>query len=176
MRSRWITGGAVASAVLVASPSLAQIREQSAPPAVYQAVIDCEAMQDAAERLACFDRSVAALKTATRDRQVVVVDRGTMREARKGLFGLSLPRIKLFGGDDETEEVTAIDSTIASVRMAPDGLPIFVLEDGARWKQTEGRNVFAKSGHAIHIKRAAMGSFMANIAKRPGVRVIRLGQ
>jgi hypothetical protein len=161
---------------LVAVPAAAQDRDQPAPPAVYQAVIDCEAIAEPAQRLACFDRSVAALKTATRERQVVVVDRGTVREARRGLFGLSLPRIKLFGNDDDTEEVTAIDGTIASVRMASDGLPIFVLEDGARWKQTDGRNVFPKAGQPIHIKRAAMGSYMANVNKQPGVRVIRLAQ
>ena len=172
---RRILGFAPAVA-LAASPAAGQDRDQPAPPPVYQAVMACEAITDSAQRLACFDRSVAALKAATNAREVVVVDRGTVREARRGLFGLSLPRIKLFGGDDDTEEVTAIDSTITGVRVAQDGMPVFVLADGARWKQTEGRNVFAKAGHAIHIKRAAMGSYMANINKQPGIRVIRLAQ
>jgi hypothetical protein len=168
--------GLALAGVFAAGSAGAQDRDQPQPPAVYQAVIDCDAIAEAAERLACFDRSVAALKAATRAREVVVVDRGTVREARRGLFGLSLPRIKLFGNDDDTEEVTAIDSTIASVRMAPDRMPIFVLADGARWKQTEGRNVFAKAGQPIHIKRGALGSYVANVNKQPGVRVVRLAQ
>ena len=169
--------GLVLIAGLASAHAWANDKESEAPtPPVYQAVVDCSGIAEAAERLACFDRTVAALSTATRDRQVVVVDRSTMREARRGIFGLSLPRLKLFGDDDDSEEVVSIDSTIAAVRMAKDGMPVFVLEDGARWKQTEGRNVFARAGQPIHIRRAAMGSYMANVNKQPGVRVVRVMQ
>ena len=172
--------GTIALAV-ASTGALAQKKDKDAPnpaPAVYQAVIDCGAIADPQARLACFDGAVAALNAATRDRQLVVVDRSTMREARRGIFGLSLPKLKLFGGDDDddSEQVTSIDSTISGLRMAKDGMPIFVLEDGARWKQTEGRNVYAKAGQPIHIKRAAIGSYMANVNKQPGVRVVRLAE
>ncbi len=149
--------------------------DRSPPPVpqVLQSVLDCEAVTEPQARLACFDRSVAELASASKDRQVLVVDRETMRETRRGVFGLGLPSLKLFSGGD-SEEVTSIDSTITGLRTASDGMPIFVLEDGARWKQTEGRNVYPKVGNPIHIKRAAMGSFMANVDKQPGVRVVRL--
>lgn len=163
----------VASAPLVAQDSPAT--DAPAAPAVYRAVIACEDIAEPAQRLACFDRNVAALKAAAAARQVVVVDRTTIREARRGIFGLKLPRLKLFDDDqDGAQEIVSIDSTISGVRMAKDGMPIFVLADGARWKQTEGRNVFARSGQPIHIKRAAMGSYMANVNKQAGVRVVRL--
>lgn len=173
MRSCFVAG----AALLVFTSSAAWARDEKAPappPPVFQSVLDCEKITASADRLACFDKTVAALSAAHRGREVAVVDRGSIREARRGIFGLSLPRLKLFGGDGGEEEVTAIDSTITGVRTANDGMPIFVLEDGARWKQTEGRNVYAKSGQPIHIKRAAMGSFMANVNKQPGVRVVRL--
>ena len=111
----------------LASSAVAQDRSKEAPtpPPVYDAVVACEAITEAQSRLACFDRSVAALSAAIRDKQVVVLDGATVREARRGIFGLSLPRLKLFDSDDD-EAVTEIDSTITGVRMAKDGMPIFV--------------------------------------------------
>ncbi|MGH6785453.1 MAG: hypothetical protein ACREBO_01375 [Novosphingobium sp.] len=159
---------------VLAVPAFAKDKDDEAtPPPVFQAVVDCKAIPDAAQRLACYDRTVAAMAAANQAKDLAVFDRTTMREARRGIFGLRLPRLKLFGGGD-SEEVMEIDSTITSVHSAKDGMPIFVLADGAQWKQTDGRNVFPKAGDAIHIRRAAMGSFMANVAKQPGVRVMRL--
>lgn len=156
------------------SPAAASDDQEPAPtPAVFQAVLDCEKVSEPQERLACFNRTVAALAAASRNRELAVFDRSTMREARRGIFGLGLPRLKIFGGD-QSDEVTEIDSKITGVRTANDGMPIFVLEDGARWKQTDGRNVFAKAGHAIHIRRAALGSYVARVDKQPGVRVVRI--
>jgi hypothetical protein len=161
---------------LCAAPAFAKDKDKEPPPPppVFQAVVDCKTIADPAQRLACFDRTVEAMATASRERELAVFDRTTMREARRGIFGLGLPKLKLFDSD-ESEEVTEIDSTIASLRMASDGFHIFVLADGARWKQTDGRNTFPKSGQTIHIRKAAMGSFMANINGQPGVRVTRLG-
>ena len=158
---------------LSAAPALAKDKDETPPPPpVFQAVVDCKTIPDPAQRLACYDTTVAAMAAAASAKDLAVFDRTTMREARRGIFGLALPRLKLFGGGG-SEEVMEIDSTISAVRMASDGMPILVLADGARWKQTEGRNVYPKSGDKIHIRRAALGSFMANVAGQPGVRVIR---
>lgn len=166
----------IAAAALAAAPTWLAAQDKNAPPPtppVFQAVVDCAAISDGAERLACFDRTVAGMAAAARERQLVVADRATMREARRGIFGLGLPKLKLFSGE-ESEEVQSIDSTITGVRIASDRMPIFLLADGSRWKQTEGRNVFARSGQAIHVRRAAMGSYMANVAKQSAVRVVRI--
>lgn len=143
------------------------------PPAVFQAVLDCKAQTEPAARLACYDKAVGALDAARSANDLVVTDRATVREAKRGLFGLSLPSLKLFG-DGKDEEVTEIEGPIASVRAAADGMPVFTLADGARWKQTDGRNTFAKAGSTIRIRKAALGSFMANIDGQAGVRVSRL--
>ena len=144
------------------------------PPATFQALLDCKPIADPSARLACYDQKVVTLATAVRDHQLVIADRETMREARRGLFGLSLPRLKLFGGDDDSEEVQQIETTIKAVRSASDGMPIFLLADDSRWKQTDGRNLFAKAGAKIKVKRTAMGGYMANIDGQSGIRVIRL--
>ena len=167
----------LALAVVAAAPAVAKDKDKpAAPPAVYQAVVDCRALGDAAQRLACFDRTVGEMAKAGEAKDLGVLDRATMRETRKGLFGFNLPKLKLFGGgdDDDKDEITQIDSTIAGIRTANDGMPVFTLADGAKWKQTEGRNVFPKVGDAIRIKRATLGSYMANVDKRSAVRVMRL--
>lgn len=166
-----------ACAALMAVPAYADDdddeRGPPPPPPVYQAVVDCRTLTDPVERLACFDRTVEALDTATRERELAIFDRNTMREARRGVFGLGLRELRVFDAD-ESEEITEIDSTISAVRSASDGYPIFVLADGARWKQTDGRNVYARPGQTIHIYAASLGSFVANVDGRVGVRVIRL--
>ena len=168
-----------ATSVLMSFPALAREKAgTTAPPAVYQAVVDCRTIAESAQRLACFDRTVGAMATATTQQDLVILDRETMRETRKGLFGFSLPKLKLFGGGsddvDERDQIKEVDSTITGIRGAKDGFPIFTLEDGAKWKQTDGRDVYPKTGQKIKIKRAAMGSFMASVDGHAGVRVMRL--
>lgn len=143
------------------------------PPATYQAVLDCQKLSDPATRLACFDKSVRVMAESTQKKDVVVIDRATIRETKRGLFGISLPKIKMFGGNDDVE-VNQIESSIASAHAAKDGFSVFVLADGSRWKQTEGRFTYPKPGQKIVVKRAALGGFMANVNDQPGIRVIRL--
>ncbi|WP_088310422.1 hypothetical protein [Novosphingobium sp. B 225] len=147
--------------------------ENLAPPPVFQAVIECKDLTDPAQRLACYDRTVGAMASARETKDLVVADRATMREARKGLFGLALPKIKLFGGGD-SEDVVAIDGTIESTYAARDGNFVFVLADGARWKQIDGRPAYAKKGDPIHIEKASLGSFFAKIGRGQNARVIRI--
>jgi len=170
---------AATAACLASAPAKAKDKpEVTAPPAIYQAVVNCRAIGDAAGRLACFDRTVGEMATATTQKDLVILDRETMRETRKGLFGFSLPKLKLFGGggEDEKDAVKEIESTISGLRSAKDGFPIFTIADGARWKQTDGRNLFPKLGQKIRIKAASLGSYMASIDGRAGVRVMRLGE
>lgn len=144
-------------------------------PAVFEAVVNCRTLPTDSERLACYDRSVAALASAREKEDIVVADRATIRETKRGLFGFTLPRLKLFGGT-EGEDVNEIEGTLSAVRTTQDGLAIFTLADGARWKQTDGGNAFAKAGQTIKIKRGSLGSFLATLGKGSAFRVVRLSQ
>lgn len=182
MRAKLLAAGMilVASAAAVQAGDKPSDKERAiaagnTPPATYKAVLDCRAIADPGQRLACFDRSVASLATATDARDVVILDRATIRETKRGLFGIALPSIKLFGGNDD-EEVQQIESTIASASYARDGFAVFALPDGARWKQTEGRDVWAKAGQTIVIRKGALGGYMASVNGQGGIRVIRLQQ
>lgn len=160
-------------AALPASAADSDKAEDNAAPPVFQAVLDCKAIAEPTARLACYDKAVAAMDAARSSKDLVVADRSTMREAKRGLFGLTLPKIKLFGGSD-SEEVTEIESKIKAISKGADGNYVFTLEDGARWKQTEGRETFPKVGQPIRIRKGALGSFLANVNERAAIRVIRL--
>ena len=157
----------------LSGPALAKDDEPPRTPAAVQEVVDCKAIADPAARLACYDTKVAAMAQGIEKRELVVADREMLRDAQRGLFGISIPRIKLFGAGGQ-EDLKEIESTIAAIRTANDGMPIFILADNSRWKQVDGRNVFGKSGDSIRIKRMPIGGFMANVDGQTGVRVVRL--
>ncbi len=172
-----------AAGCMIAAPAQAKDDEKKdAPPAIFQAVIDCKTIADPSARLACYDEKVAALETAEANKQVVVADREQIKKARRGLFGFSLPKIKLFGGgddddEDEKEEFKELTTKIKSVRQNYRGLYIITIEEGdAVWEQTEKarRYVRAKAGDEIRIKRATLGSYKANINGGLAIRVRRV--
>lgn len=146
----------------------------------FKKVLDCQNVADSAARLACYDKEVSAIDAARARQEVVIIDRTQVSKARKSLFGLNLPDLGLFGGKDddsaaEEEGVGYIKSTIVSARAGPDRKWIFELEGGARWTQSEGKSIpDLKPGQSVVIRKAALGSFMANINDRPAIRVKRL--
>lgn len=168
------------AAGMAASAAIAQKVPQGSP--FISAVTACQSVADPAQRLACFDASVAKLKTATDQREVVVVDKEQVRKTRRSLFGFSFPDLpKIFGGGDgdddakDEPEFQQLESTIVKVGSPGNGKWIMVLPDGAAWQYTEvNRNVEPEAGDKILIKKAALGSFMANIDGQRAVRVQRI--
>lgn len=162
----------VASALPAAS--VAQPSQREAVPAAFARTVQCRAVADPAERLACYDREVAALEQAERANEIRVVDRQQVNRTRRSLFGLTLPDLSIFGGDEDA--MSEINSTIRGAAQDPSGKFIITLEDGARWQQIDSRNVNIepRAGHTIRIRRAAMGSYMANINRQRAIRVRRM--
>ena len=173
----------VVAGCLMATPAQAKDdKEDDAPPAIFQAVIDCKQVSDPTARLACYDEKVAALESAQASKQVVVADREQIKKARRGLFGFSLPKIKLFGGGDdddkdEKDEFKELTTKVKSVRQTNRGLYIITIEEGdAVWEQTEKSrySVRVRSGDEIRIRRASLGSYKANINGGLAIRVRRV--
>jgi hypothetical protein len=142
-------------------------------PAVFQAVLDCKTVTDPTQRLTCYDRTVDVMATASTKRDILIAERATVREAEKGLFGISLPRIKIFGGNDD-DAIKEIESTITSFRRDENGALIITIADGARWRQTDSYPQSANVGDKIRIKKGAFSSFFANINGRSGIKVTRI--
>ena len=106
--------------------------------------------------------------------EIRVVDRQQVRSTRRSLFGLTLPDLNIFGGDAD-DPMNEINGTIRSVNQLGDGKWAFTLDDGARWVQIDSRDLssYPRVGHSVRIRRAAMGSFLANINRNTAIRVRR---
>ncbi len=152
---------------------------------VLKALLDCRTLTDDAARLACYDRQAAEIGGATERDELVVMDKEAVRKTRRSLFGFSLPRLPfLSGGDDDAgkdgerdgeEPANRIEAKVQSVRSLAMDKWAFVLDDGARWETVEalgGRD--PRAGGTVLIKRAALGSFMAQFDGGRWVRVKRV--
>ena len=168
-----------APATLQAQESAAAQRALEKRPEAVQALFACRLITEASQRLACFDTKSADLEHASDAREVVMVDKEQVRETRRSLFGLSLPSLKLFGsgkGSGEQEEITEVEGVIASASQQTRGRWLLVLEDGAKWLQSDSRALarYPRKGSAIKIRAAALGSYLANIDGQTAIRVKRV--
>ncbi len=163
-------------AVLGPSPALAQNPQAGSPVKVIEGVIECRAVAQAAERLACYDAAAVALAKAQDAKEIATVSSADVREARRGLFGFSTPRIKLFGAskDGAGQDINEIASTIVGHRTGQRGY-VFTLADGSVWAQSEGDFLREpKRDQEIKIKRGAFGSYFARVQGGRAVRVKRI--
>ena len=168
-------------ACLVTGLALPVHAQDRAPerPEVLNRLTACRSIADNTQRLACFDQQVAALEAAAQAREIAVVDTQQIRRARRSLFGLRLPDLGIFGDDDDDPEdgaaISEINSTIQAITSGADGRLHFVLEEGGVWAQTEGRRGRPpRAGQPIRIRRGPLGSYIASVDGRAGVRVIRI--
>ena len=162
----------IAAAISV-MPMAAQA--QTDPGKVVDDLVACRAIVEPGARLACFDRTAAAIGAAREKKQIVILDREGVREAKKSVFGFSLPRIKLFGGGDDEPEVTEINDRIENVRDAGNGKMLFRLKGGTFWQTTEVLLGFeAKAGQAIRIESGVLGSYKAFVPRNRPIRVKRV--
>lgn len=164
-----------AALALAAAPAFAQAPPVERPE-VFTRLVDCRSLAAPEERLACYDREVAALDAAEASNELVVLDRQQMRRTRRTLFGLTLPDLGLFSDENEEEGSSAIETTIRGAAQNGLGKWIITLEDGARWIQIDSRELARepRSGQPIRIRRAAMGSYLANVNNQIAIRMRRV--
>lgn len=166
-------GKAATVMAMMLTATAAGARDEAKPRAkLLQQTLDCAAIKADAERLACYDRTVAALGKAEESREIVVSDREQIRETRRSLFGFRLP--SLFGGKDD-DELDRIETTISSVSRSSDGGLILAVDGGARWVQVDSRAIVGRirPGDKVTISRGAMGAYFATLAGRPSFKVQR---
>lgn len=168
----------IAAALLALSPAPAAAQQQAeaeARPAAFEALVRCRAIADAAARLSCFDTAAAALEQAAASRDLVVVDRAQIRESRRRLFGLPLPRLGIFGDGDDEEQVSSIESTVASAHQVGYGRWVVRLQDGSTWAQTDNEVLAGRprQGQPVKVERGALGSYRMRVNNQPAIRVQR---
>ena len=140
-----------------------------------QSVLDCRAIADGAQRLACFDKAVGAMAQAEQAGDLVTIDREQRRAVRRQAFGLTLPSLAMFDRGEKPEEADRITVTLRRAVQNGDRKWIITLDDGAVWRQIDDGELEPppKPGTKAVIRRAALGSFMIRIDGQSSIRVHR---
>jgi hypothetical protein len=142
------------------------------------ALTSCRTVADSQERLACYDRATDTIIAARTRKDLIVMDKAEVRETRKGLFGFSLPKVRIFGKDDDTAEADLSDVTlkITSVRDIGFGKWRFAVENGGVWETTEAHPRFKdpKVGESVLIEKGALNGYFAKIGKGHRVSAKRI--
>lgn len=161
---------------LVATAATAAKAPQAISPYV-NALEQCRQITDSAQRLACYDRAAPALITASRSGEINVVDRGQLRQARRSLFGFSMPKLPFFSGDQSSSDTPdQIETTVKSAWDLGYGkYRIKVTEGDAVWETTEETSHEPRPGQKIVIRRGTMGSYFLRIDGNVGVKGRRVG-
>jgi hypothetical protein len=165
----------VCGALMLPGPAAAAQAEGQTPGAV-RSLLACRAIADSAARLACFDKEAAAMATAVAQKDLLVIDREGVRNTKRTLFGLSVPRLRILEGGGKADEISQIDGVLSSVGRNADGGFVFSLQDGASWTQID-QNPFAiepRAGDKVVVKRGMLGSYVLTVNRQPGVKVKRI--
>ncbi len=174
----YLWAGVMASTLLLPAAAPAKDKAPPPPPQAWQEMVKCRAIADPTARLACFDAQVAKLEQAASNGDLVLADRESVRKTKRGLFGFSVSLGGLFGGGDDknSEEISEIDTTIASARQFGYGAWRITMADGSVWEQSdEVKLVFdPRSGHKIHIYKGTLGVYRANIAGQRAIKIRRI--
>ena len=150
--------------------------QDAARPELLERLNACRAVADSAQRLACYDAAAAALDTAEREGEVVVIDRAQVRESRRALFGFDLPSLPALGRVERAEDhIDSLETTLTRATRGGDGKWVFRLADGSVWRQNDSESVFFpnREGTQVRVRRAALGSFMMTLGNSRAVRVRR---
>ncbi|WP_017930094.1 hypothetical protein [Robiginitomaculum antarcticum] len=169
-----------ASLLGLSAPSVAQI---SAPtPEVLTQLYKCKELTNDGARLACYDAGVGLVEQAQETGDLVAIDREAAEGIKRDSFGFNIPSLpKLgfpsFGGDDDAkDDVTIVAITRTKTKARGDY--IFYTENGQVWEQVDGRSLRRAprgNDNQLHIRKAAIGSFLAQVnGTGPGIRVRRV--
>lgn len=168
----------VAAALIIglAGTAVAQRAPDTGTPASVQQLLDCRKLSDSAQRLACYDRQAGVISQAIATRELVVIDKARANQAKRSLFGFSVPNFGgLFGAG--SDDIKQIESTIASVSHNPEGGWLLKLADGSVWSQVDDAMLGLPPvrGEKVIVKRGLMGGFYLELSKQPGFKAKRVG-
>ena len=171
---RHVLVGVLLMALAPAGFALAQSNLAERVP-LLRDLLACRAVAESTDRLACFDRTSAALEAAERQGEVTVLDRAQVQETRTRLFGLELTDLNIFGRSGQAEAIDSIETTLVSARRAPAGEWVFVLADGSTWRQIDSERLTATPtpGSVVRVRQGAVGSFLISVNNSRSLRARR---
>lgn len=147
-----------------------------APPSSLQGLARCTTITDNAQRLACYDQAAAALVAAEQRSDIIVVERQQLEQARRAMFGFSLPDLPLLRGHGKVATIDQIDGVLASASADSSAQWLFRLRDGSEWQQVDINplTIDPRAGDPVVVRRAGLGGYRLSVARAPGVRVRRV--
>jgi hypothetical protein len=173
MRNCWLVAG---GALVLGTSADAKPIPPTAPPAAVQSLLNCRSIADSAQRLACYDRAAQGFAEAVGKKEVVVLDKARANEARRSLFGFSIPNFgALLGGGGD--EISQIESTVTDVVENGDGGFTLRLADGSTWTQIDDTPVALapRRGDKVVVRRGALGAYFVKLGSQPGFKARRVG-
>lgn len=165
-----------ALALAVTTSASARKPVATGTPDAMKRLLACRSIQDSAQRLACFDRETAVVDQALGKRDLVMIDKARATQAKRSLFGFSIPDFGgLFGGGGD--EVKEIASTVTSFSHNQYIGWTIKLADGSTWAQTDDAQLGLppSKGDKVVVHRGSFGAFYLRLAGQPGFKVKRIG-
>lgn len=124
---------------------------------------DCVGIERNTERLACFDRGIAAIMGRV----------GAIAPSTESSFGLVASTRR--PGDPDTAgsgELRSVRGKVTELKMA-NGERLITLDNGQTWRQLSGGTLLLKVGDEVEITRAALGSFQMKVPSGRSAKVKR---
>ncbi|MFS0772503.1 hypothetical protein [Sphingomonas sp. 1P08PE] len=146
-----VAGGSVRLAAAVALMMAASVAWSAPAP---EELLACGAIAAPTERLACFDRYLAAARV-----------QGVEREERA-------PRAK--ARPPRPAPVREVVSTVGSVSSSSQGRWTIALADGSVWQSNDAGAPEPRVGQPVHVRKGVLGSYMADIGGARGVVLKRV--
>lgn len=148
-------------------------QDAAKPPEYLDDLKQCQSIAEDIARLACYDSAVGRVVTATEEGKVRLIDKEDVEETRRGLFGFSLPKLKLFGDEEEGAELDILQTIVTKVNFEGRNTVLLTVEEGgAVWRipGADYRTLQTKPGDAVEFKKASLGSYFIRINGRMGIK------
>jgi hypothetical protein len=156
------------------NPTAAATAERAA---AFKKLSDCRGIQDDAARLACYDEAAAGIESAERSGDLVVMDRGQVRDAKRSLFGFDTSALNIFdrGDNEHRVEVNNVSLTVDRAYRGEGGHWVMVMTDGQVWRQVDSNGPYnpPHRGSTAEIRKAALGSYFLNVDGQTAIRARR---
>lgn len=164
--------------VALASCISAICRAESPPPAVPENLLACGKLEDAGQRVHCYDEQIAAMKaaSATSGRAAAAVKSSSSANSAAQFGQETLPPTSR-PAPKQTE--LALHSSITALSAVGPKTYAISLSNGQVWRQVEESHIaqFFRVGDDVQIEKAALGSYhmsTATTGSKNWVRVTRI--